>query len=87
MALSKEVEELVNEGRLWIDQSGFKSVYRTFLTILTGRVIFGDTSAEKLANVKSFAAKENAVMIVAYPKTGTHLMMSIVDQLGACYIV
>ena len=82
MASTKELEELVSEGRLWIDKSGLKPVYRPFISFFTGKVHFNDTPAENLANVQSFAAKENAVMIVAYPKTGSHLMMSIVDQLG-----
>lgn len=66
--MSKEFEELVAEGKLWRDDSG--------------HLQFNEASPEKYNNVRNFAADSNAVMIVGYPKTGSHLMMAITDQLG-----
>ena len=39
-------------------------------------------SPEKSKRYQTFKSQKNAVMVVGYPKTGSHLILSILDELG-----
>ena len=37
---------------------------------------------EKAMKIQNFTSQKNAVMVMGYPKSGSHLILSILDELG-----
>jgi len=69
MTLSEDDNMLVAKGIIYIDDQG-KKCYSAMET------------PEKGEKIRNFKTQSNAVMVVGYPKTGSHLILSILDELG-----
>ena len=72
MMISAKDEELITEGYMYIDKYGKKCLSH-------------EESPEKHHRISNFESFENAVMVLGYAKSGSHLCMSILDALGRCY--
>ena len=42
----------------------------------------GGTVSDRMEKIRSMDSTENAVVVIAYPKSGNHFAMSILDALG-----
>ena len=67
--ISPEDQELINDGYMLVDSKGKK-------------LITSVESQEKNQRIENFESTENAVMVLGYPKAGSHLCLSILDALG-----
>lgn len=62
-------EELIAEGFMYIDAKGKKC-------------LSSQESPEKQIRLDNFKSADNGVMILGFPKSGSHLMFAIIDELG-----
>ena len=52
-------------------------------SIFTGKRCYAAAeSREKAARILNFKSQKNTVIVLAYPKSGSHLVISILDELG-----
>ena len=70
--ISAKDQELIDDGFLYVDHKGKKC-------------ITSEESPEKNARIDKFNFTDNAVLVLGYPKAGTHLCLSILDALGILF--
>ena len=63
-------------------KAGYSRSPRVLICSLGKKCLAVEESPDRASRVENFRSTENGVMVLAYPKAGSHLLMSIVDQLG-----
>ena len=82
---------LVEKGLIYIDDKGeyifhfynYKTPAHLITEHITGKKCNSKVETpEKAMKIQNFISQKNAVMVVGYPKSGSHLILSILDELG-----